>query len=687
MYHFFRVQRKVPEWYNAGMPDLTHTAIADPAAFEERLRAVPLAPGVYLWKNAQGKIIYVGKSKRLRDRMRSYFNQTGDPYGKTARLVEQIADFQVIVTSTELEALLLEMTFIKQHRPRFNVMLKDDKSYPYIKVTLHETWPRIFATRNPRWEEGARYFGPYSSAGAVYRTLDQLNRLFAFRPPSRCPDDRFNRHRRMGKPCLYYDIKRCLGPCVPGLVNQEEYRATIELVCRFLEGKSDLVVKTLRRQMEEAAERLDFERAARLRDSIRDIELISQRQQVLRHDDADQDVIGLAREEGMAVVQVLCIRAGKLISAESFPLQNAEGERNEDLLASFLTQFYDTAAELPAALLLPVPLDEPAVIEQWLAQKAGRKIALHTPQRGEKRRLVELAEQNARQKLEELRLQWLNSEQRAVAGLSEVRDLLGLSALPTRIECFDVSNIQGSHAVGAMVVFERGEPKKSRYRKFRIKTVQGANDVASIQEILRRRFRRAAMVIGEEEQQSEAQRMNGGVNSPVEADDQEEAEKTDTPGSHADIERQETWAELPDLILIDGGVGQLNGAIQALRDLRFDHIPIVGVVKGPNRDRFDLLLPGASDVIVLERDSSALRLIRMIDEEADRFAKDYHRKLRSKSATSSRLEEIPGIGPKRRQLLLKRFGSLEGIRNATVDELAAVPGMTRKAAEELKSML
>ncbi|MCS6939909.1 MAG: excinuclease ABC subunit UvrC [Roseiflexus sp.] len=665
------------------MPDLTHTSIADPVAFEERLRAVPLAPGVYLWKNAQGKIIYVGKSKRLRDRMRSYFNHPDDFHGKTARLVAQIADFQVIVTSSELEALLLEMNLIKQHRPRFNVMLKDDKSYPYIKVTLHEPWPRVFATRNPRWEEGARYFGPYSSAGAVYRTLDQLNRLFAFRPPSRCPDDKFNRHRRLGKPCLYYDIKRCLGPCVPGLVNQDEYRATIELVCRFLEGKSDVVVKTLRRQMEEAAERLDFERAARLRDSIRDIELISQRQQVLRHDDADQDVIGLAREEGMAVVQVLCIRAGKLISAESFPLQNAEGERSEDLLASFLTQFYDAAAEIPATLLLPVPLDDPAIIEQWLAQKAGRKIALHVPQRGEKRRLIELAEQNARQKLDELRLQWLNSEQRAVAGLTEVRDLLGLNALPTRIECFDVSNTQGSHSVGAMVVFEHGEPKKSRYRKFRIKTVEGANDVASIQEVLRRRFRRAAVVIGEEEQGTEERAVNG----QPDASDQEEAEKTDTPGSRADLERQETWAELPDLILIDGGIGQVNGALQVLRELRFDHIPVVGVVKGPNRDRFDLLSPGASDLIVLERDSAALRLIRQIDEEADRFAKDYHRKLRSKSATASRLEEIPGIGPKRRQLLLKRFGSLEGIRNATVDEIAAVPGMTRKAAEELKSLL
>lgn len=667
----------------ACMPDLTNTAIVDQAAFEERLRTVPLAPGVYFWKNAQGKILYVGKSKRLRDRMRSYFNGGNDPSSKTARLAAQIADFQIIVTSTELEALLLEMTLIKQHRPRFNVMLKDDKSYPYIKVTLQEAWPRIFATRNPRWEEGARYFGPYSSAGAVYRTLDQLNRLFAFRPPSRCPDEKFTRHRKLGKPCLYYDIKRCLGPCVPGLVALEEYRATIEAVCRFLEGKSDLVLKTLRRQMDAAADDLDFERAAKLRDSIRDVDLISQRQQVMRQDDADQDVIGMARENGMAVAQLLCIRGGKLISAESFPLQNTEGETDEALLASFITQFYDTAAEIPPALLLATVVDEPGVIEQWLVRKAGRKVTLHRPRRGEKRHLVELAAQNARQRLDELRLQWLNSEQRAVAGLSEVRDLLGLNALPVRIECFDISNTQGSNSVGAMVVFERGEPKKSRYRKFKIRTVKGANDVASIQEVIRRRFQRAARAIGEEDNRElkNAAQLNG---------DLEDGETTDAnaaPNTAADLEQQETWAELPDLILIDGGIGQLNGALEVLRELRFEHIPTVGVVKGQNRDRFDLLLPGAADLLVLKRDSAALRLVQTIDEETDRFAKDYHRKLRSKSATSSRLEEVPGIGPKRRQLLMKRFGSLDGIRNATVDELAAVPGMTRKAAEELKALL
>jgi excinuclease ABC subunit C len=676
------------------MPDLTATAIADPAAFEERLKSVPHAPGVYLWKDAAGKILYVGKSRSLRDRMRSYFGAPRGLSSKTRRLVAQIADFDIVLTSSELEALLLEMNLIKQHRPKYNILLKDDKSYPYIKVTLQEPWPRIFTTRKVL-DDGARYFGPYSSAGAVRRTLKELNRLFAFRPPFDCKDEKFNRHRKLGKPCMYYDIHRCLGPCVPGLVAQEEYRATIEAVCRFLEGKTDQIVRDLRRKMEQAAADLQFERAAYLRDQIRDIETINERQQVLRTVDTDQDVIAFAREDGSAVVQVFYIRGGKLIGAEPFALQNTEGEDDQHLLTSFLTQFYDSAAQVPPNILLADYVEEPLIIEQWLAQKGGHKVELHVPRRGEKKRLIELAAQNARQKLEELRLQWLNSEQRAVAGLTELRDLLGLAGLPARIECFDVSNTQGTNSVGAMVVFEHGEPKKSRYRKFKIKTVAGANDVASLQEVLRRRFKRAAEAAGEE--------LGPGVQDPrlnpagagAQAHEEHDAvaahegdEVLQIVRRRSEVDHQdESWAELPDLILIDGGAGQLNGALAVLRELRFDHLPIAGVVKGPNRDRFDLLLPGASGPIVLKRDSAALRLVQAIDEETDRFAKRYHRSLRTKSALSSTLEEIPGIGPKRRRALLKAFGSLDGIRAASIEEIAAVPGMTRKSAEELKGRL
>jgi excinuclease ABC subunit C len=372
------------------------------------------------------------------------------------------------------------------------------------------------------------------------------------------------------------------------------------------------------------------------------------------------------------------------------------------MLSSFLTQFYDTAAQVPPNILLADHIEEPLIIEQWLSHKGGHKVEIQVPRRGEKRKLIEMAEHNARQKLEEIRLQWLNSEQRAVAGLSEIRDLIGLPGLPARIECYDISNTQGTNSVGAMVVFEHGEPKKNRYRKFKIKTVEGANDVASIQEVLRRRFKRAAEASGEELTLlvQDPQLNPSGSQAPIKRA-AEEPEPYGEVAAHEGSEvldevqnpnskvqnQDETWAEMPDLILIDGGIGQLNGALEVLRDLRFDHIPTVGVVKGVHRDRFDLLLPGASELIVLKRDSAALRLIQTIDEETDRFAKNYHRSLRTKSALTSTLEEIPGIGPRRRQALLKAFGSLDGIRAATIEQLSAVPGMTKKSAEELKGML
>ncbi|MEM8534737.1 MAG: excinuclease ABC subunit UvrC [Chloroflexota bacterium] len=597
------------------MPDFSHTSIADPTIFEERLKNAPQKPGVYIWKNAAGAILYVGKSKKLRDRMRSYFAAPRGLNAKTRRMVGQIADFEIILTTSELEALLLEMNLIKQHRPKYNILLKDDKSYPYIKVTLQDDWPRIFTTRRVL-EDGARYFGPYASAGAARRLLKQLNQLFAFRPPFDCKDDKFNRHRRLGKPCMYYDIKRCLGPCVPGLVSQQEYHATIEAVCRFLEGKSEQIVRDLRRKMATASEEMEFERAAYLRDQIRDIEKLTEQQQVLRTVATDQDVIAFAREDGSAVVQIFYIRGGKLIGSEPFALQNTEDEDNQRLLNSFLTQFYDSAAQVPPHILLADYVEEPAIIEQWLRQKGGHKVEIQVPRRGEKKKLVDLASQNATQKLEELRLQWVNSEQRAIAGLTELRSLIDLPDLPAKIECYDISNTQGTNSVGAMVVFEQGIPKKNRYRKFRIKTVDGANDVASIQEILRRRFKRASEAIGEEL----ALRANGADDEQDTYDKSEATPEEETVPQVAEGKPEQrddsTWAEIPDLILIDGGAGQLNGAVEVLRELNFDHIPVAGVVKGTKRDRFDLLLPGASELIVLERTSPALQLVQTIEPKS-----------------------------------------------------------------------
>lgn len=659
------------------MPDFQYTAIADVAAFEERLKHVPQTPGVYQWKDASGGLLYVGKSKNLRDRMRSYFGAPGSLNAKTRRMVSLIADFEIIITQSELEALLLEMNLIKLHRPRYNILLKDDKSYPYIKVTVQDEWPRIFATRTIR-EDGARYFGPYANASSVYLTLDLLNRLFAFRPPE-CGENKFLRHRRMERPCLYHDIKRCLGPCVPGLVAQGDYRRTIDAVCRFLEGKSDQIVRDLRGQMDQAAEAMNFERAAYLRDQIRAIERVQEKQQVLRTVNTDQDVIAFAREENSAVVQVLFIRGGKLIGAEPFALQGTEGESDADLIASFLTQFYDRAPNVPPHLLLAEHIEEPMIIERWLSEKRGQRVELEVPRRGEKRRLIELASQNARQKLEEIRLQWLNSEQRAVAGLSALRDLLDLPTLPQRIECYDISNTQGSQSVASMVVFEHGTPKPAAYRRFKIKTVQGANDVASIGEVIRRRFKRAARVLEGEKDELEI----------VEAEQpQAETENSEAAnGGQPGPEQSVAWAELPDLLLIDGGRGQINSALAALREMGFEHIPVVGVAKGPNRDRFDLVCPDREEAIVLARDSQALLLVQRIDEEAHRFAINYHRKLRSKASFRSVLDDIPGIGPRRKRALLKTFGSIEGIRQASIEELAAVPGMTRKAAEEVKGLV
>ncbi len=665
------------------MPNLHYTTIQDQEAFEERLKSVPLQPGVYLWKDSSGKILYVGKSKALRDRMRSYFGAPKGLNGKTRRLVSLIADFDYILTSSELEALVLEMNLIKQHRPKYNVLLKDDKSYPYIKITLQETWPRIFTTRKVV-EDGARYFGPFASAGSVRSTLKLLNKLFHFRPPYDCSDVKFDRHRKLGKPCMYYDIRRCLGPCVPELASNEEYRKAIADACLFLEGKSEQIVRDLRQKMLAASNALEFERAAYLRDQIEALETVLERQKVLKTAATDQDVIALAREDGSAVVQIFFVRGGKLIGAEPFTLEGTEDSADQELLGQFLTQFYDSAASIPNNIVLAEHIEEAEIIERWLTQKGGHRVALNVPRRGETRQLLELAAKNAVQKLEEVRLQWLNSSQRAIGALSELRDLLDLPGLPRRIECYDISNTQGTNSVGSMVVFDGGEPKKGEYRRFKIKTVEGANDVASLQEVLRRRFRRAQQAQGEI---LEINHATDADQPPPDLADAPDPSDVGTPSDADGQEVDERWAELPDLLIIDGGKPQVNAAKAVLDELSFGHIPVVGATKGPTRDRFDLQLPHAPAPIVLPRTSPALHLVQQIDEEAHRFAITYHRKLRDKNAFVSPLVEIPGIGPKRKQALLKHFGSLEGIRQASVDELASVPGMTRKAAEELKNLM
>lgn len=639
------------------MPDLSYTSIADKEAFEERLRALPTSPGVYIFKDAGSKIIYVGKSKSLRDRVRSYFGSPRGLSSKTRRLVQQIADMEIRLTDTELEALLLEMNLIKRHRPKYNVLLKDDKTYPYIKIT-NEEWPRVLKVRKVL-DDGARYYGPFASAGSIDRTIELLNKIFAFRL---CADDYLMQRRRMGRPCLYYDIKRCLGPCVPGLTNNEEYMAAIQQVRRFLDGRSEQILSDLRQKMEQAAENLEFERAAYYRDQIRDVERVLERQKVITTAATDQDVIALAREDERAVVQVFYIRGGKLIGSEPFPLEGGTDEDQQTILASFLTQFYDSAASIPPSILLAEHPEEAQIIEQWLEKKGGHKVTIQVPRRGQKRELVDLAARNAAQALEDLRLQWLNSEQRATAGLQELRELLELPRLPMRVECYDISNIQGTHATGSMVVFEAGEPKKAHYRRFKIREVEGQNDVASLQEVVRRRFLRA---------------------------DPEQTQPADEQPSAKPAQPDESWITLPDLILVDGGIGQANAVRAVLDELGYQEIPVAGLVKGDTKGHLPsaIVMPGWSASLALPVGSQALHLVQRIDEEAHRFAITYHRKLRSKGMTTSILDEIPGIGPRRRRELMRRFGSLDAIRSASIDELAAVPGMTRRAAEELKAAL
>ncbi|WP_038039004.1 excinuclease ABC subunit UvrC [Thermorudis peleae] len=600
----------------------------------ERLAALEAAPGVYLMKDAQGNVIYVGKAASLRARVRSYFGSRSGMDAKTRELVEHIADFEVIRTDTETEALILENELIKRYRPRYNILLRDDKTYPFIRIT-NEPYPRVIATRR-LVQDGSRYFGPYPSAGAVHRTLELLKRLFPYRA---CDIEITGNASR---PCLYYHIGRCAGPCI-GAVSQQEYQQIIEHVICFLEGKGDDLLPALRAQMEEAAERLDFEQAARLRDEIRAIEHVLQHQKIVTGRNESFDVLAVAQGAGGdACVQVSTVRNGKLLGSESYMMAGARVDDTPSaILTSFVTQFYQQAVQIPPEIVLQYPVDDEAMIAAWLTERRGSTVKLTVPKRGLRRELVEMTQKSAQQNLEQHRVRWLNDEQRTTMALSELADALGLDRLPRRIECFDVSNLHGTNAVASMVVFEQAKPKKSDYRRFQIKSVEGPNDFAMLQEAIRRRYRRALTE-----------------------------------------EQTESWRSLPDLIIVDGGKGQLNAACEVLRELGLD-LPIAALAK----EHEELFLPDRPDPILLPRDSQALYLVQRIRDEAHRFAITFHRKRRAKSTIASVLDEIPGIGPRRRRALLREFGSVEGIRQASVEEIANVPGMTRALAEQVKAEL
>ena len=585
------------------------------AELTAQVALLPDKPGVYLMRDQAGKIIYVGKAVNLKNRVRSYFQQRGLS-AKTEALVARIASFETIVTATEMEALILECNLIKKHRPRYNISLRDDKTYPFIKVTLNEAFPRVYATRRLE-KDGAKYYGPYASAGAMHETIALLKKLFPLRS---C------RSMDAQRPCLEYHIKRCLAPCA-GLVDQESYLAMVRTVCLFLEGRSADVEKDLKRRMLAASEELKFELAGRLRDQLAAVRQVMEKQNIVTGA-GDQDVLGLARLGSQSCVQVFFIRSGKMVGRDRFMLSGGDNETDGDVLAAFVKQYYNEAAFIAREILTPVVLPESELLASWLSERKGGAVHLLTPQRGSKRDLVQLAADNAVEYLRQRNERDAVKHGKSTAAMEELAQRLSLARLPKRIECFDISHIQGAETVASMVVFTGGEPDKAEYRRFKLRTVEGSpDDFASMQEVTLRRYREAA-------------------------------------------------EPLPDLIVIDGGKGQLSSALEVIRGVGLSDIPVIGLAK-----EFEhIFRENISEPLILPRHSEALRLIQQIRDEAHRFAVTYHRKLRAKRNLVSVLDHIKGIGAKRRQALWKHFGALEKMRAASVEDLAAAPGMNVTAA-------
>ncbi len=612
------------------------------------LNTLPAKPGCYLMKSVEGKIIYVGKAISLKNRVRSYFHAETGHDAKTRRLVRDITDLEWIVVGSELEALILEMNLIKKHRPKYNVRLKDDKRYPYIKVHWNEPFPKVTVTRQMT-EDGARYFGPYTSAWAVYQTLDVLRRIF---PYLTCDRDITGLDKRA---CLYYDIKLCNAPCI-GAVDQAGYRQMISDLMSFLSGHSEGIVTRLEIEMQKASEEMRFEKAAALRDQLQAVQSIVERQKIVFATDyKDSDVLAMARADGEACVQIFFIRGGKLIGREYFILEGTEDTADTEVMSEFVKQFYTEAATIPQQLMLPQEIEEAKIIGQWLRSKrGGEKVELLVPKEGQPHELVQMAAENATETLQALRTQWQADTHKQEQALTELQNALNLPFPPNRIECYDVSHTQGVATVGAMVVFEQGVPAKSLYRKFNIDStsIGAPDDFASMEEMLIRRFRR-----WQGSQETEA-----------------------APGSKPEA----SFSFLPDLMIIDGGKGQLGRVVKVLEQFElFGKVPVVGLAKQEE----EIFFPHRSNALMLPRHSQALYLVQRIRDEAHRYGITAHRARRSKLGLASQLDSLPGIGPTRRKALLKHFGSMDKIREATIEELAAVKGMNKNAAESVKAHL
>ncbi len=616
---------------------------------EEELKKLPAKPGVYLMHDEKDEIIYVGKAISLKNRVRQYFQSSRNKSPKIVKMVSHIAWFEYIITDSELEALVLECNLIKEHRPRYNTMLKDDKTYPYIRVTVEEAFPRVFMTRQKK-KDKSRYFGPYTSAGAVKDTLELIRKLFRIRTCQRVLPRDIGKERA----CLNYHIHQCEAPC-QGLISQEEYGKKIEAVLDFLNGKYDLVMKSLEEKMQQAAEQMEFEEAIVYRELMQSVQHVSQKQKITDNTTSDdRDIIAFAVADNVdgesgevvsqdAVVQVFFVREGRLIGRDHFHLNVALEDTNIDIMTSFIQQFYAGTPFVPRELFLQHPVEDQAFIEQWLTSKRGHKVTIRVPQKGQKERLVELAARNAQMVLDQDKEKIKKEELRTLGAVRQISEWLELSDL-NRMEAFDISNISGFQSVGSMVVFEDGRPKRSDYRKFRIKSVQGPNDYASMEEVLTRRFAHGL-----------------------------ESRKQETGNGTFD-----SFQKFPDLLLMDGGRGQVNIAEVVLERLQIS-IPVCGMVKDDNHRTRGLYYHNVE--IPIDRHSEGFQLITRIQDEAHRFAIEYHRSLRQKGAVHSILDDIPGIGPKRRQALMRHFDNVEEIKQADVDRLKEIEGMNEAAAQ------
>jgi excinuclease ABC subunit C len=602
---------------------------------EEQLKRLPHRPGVYLMRDAGRTILYVGKAADLYQRVRSYFQSASKLTPKIQHMVSRIADIDFYIATSEQEALIMELNFIKQYHPHYNVSLKDDKTFPYLKIDLNEEWPRVYITR--RFEQdGGRYFGPFSSAWSVKQTLHVLQHLFPLRICSKAISGKASR------PCLEYHLGHCLAPCT-GKVNREEYAQVISEVTLFLEGKQEKVVRELRARMDKAGESMDYEKAALLRDQIQAIHEVIEGEKIAAVIRGEEDVIAFVQDGDQAYVQVLFVRNNKLTGRESFLLQGARQEEPKQIMTSFVKQYYSSCPQIPPLLLLQYPVEDKLIIKEWLKSRRGAAIEIQVPRRGVKKQLVDIAAENARQGLEQLKIRELATTKSLDNALAEIEKELKLKSPPQRLEAYDISNIQGSSAVGSMVVFEKGKPKPAHYRRFKIRTVEGANDYAMLQEVLKRRFKHVN---------------KGGASAT------------------------DTWAIMPDLILIDGGKGQLNAALSVIEEVGVE-VPLASLAK----ENEEIFLPRRKNPVVLPKSSPGLQLLQRLRDEAHRFAVSYFSSVHRRKTFTSALDGVPGIGPRRKSALLRQFGTVQGIREASLEELAATTGMTRDQATRIKEYL